>query len=357
MNDGQIVCGYHGWTYDRTGKLVHVPQFPVQQEVPNLSTPAYHCEERYGYAWVALEEPLAPILDAEEENDPAYRRIPQFYEDWNTSAFRLMENSFDNAHFAFVHKGTFGQLSQPLPEKYEIKETDYGFEAETLITVANPPVQYRISGTTDPTTKRHMRNKWYMPFCRKLDIEYPSGLRHIIFNSATPIDDDNIKVVQWLYRNDTEATARPKELIDWDFKITREDKDIIEFDRPRRADRHGPPGRGAHGFRPARHDHAPPADEAAGGARRSRKSMRTRNAGDAASPAVAADRQRAWRSPPQPSLERSEPAATRSAIPRRHLGHRLRPPTRSTCSAIRATSSGTARSSTSSSRTSSPTSW
>jgi len=25
MNDGQIVCGYHGWTYDRTGKLVHVP--------------------------------------------------------------------------------------------------------------------------------------------------------------------------------------------------------------------------------------------------------------------------------------------------------------------------------------------
>jgi hypothetical protein len=127
-----------------------------------------------------------------------------------------------------VHKGTFGQLSQPLPEKYEIVETDYGFEAETLITVANPPVQHRISGTTDPTTKRHMRNKWYMPFCRKLDIEYPSGLRHIIFNSATPIDDSHIQVVQWLYRNDTEADCSAKELIDWDFKITREDKDIIE---------------------------------------------------------------------------------------------------------------------------------
>ena len=148
MNDGQIVCGYHGWTYDRTGKLTHVPQFPVQQEVPNLSTPAYHCEARYGYAWVALDEPLAPILDAAKKHDPAFRRIPQFYEVWNTSAFRLMENSFDNAHFAFVHKGTFGQLNQPLPEKYEIKETDYGFEAETLITVANPPVQHRIAGTT-----------------------------------------------------------------------------------------------------------------------------------------------------------------------------------------------------------------
>ena len=230
--DGRIVCGYHGWTYDRTGKLVHVPQFPVQQEVPNLSTPAYHCDARYGYAWVALDEPLAPILDADEENDPRFRRIPQFYEVWNTAAFRLMENSFDNAHFAFVHKGTFGQLSQPLPEKYEIKETDYGFEAETIITTANPPVQYRISGTTDPTTKRHMRNKWFMPFCRKLDIEYPSGLRHIIFNSATPIDDDHIQVVQWLYRNDTETDCPAKELIDWDFQITREDKDIIESTDP-----------------------------------------------------------------------------------------------------------------------------
>jgi len=180
---------------------------------PRVAVRAYHCVARYGYAWVCLDEPLAPIIDADEEHDPTYRRIPQFYEVWNTSAFRLMENSFDNAHFAFVHKGTFGQLNQPLPEKYEITETDYGFEAETLITVANPPVQHRISGTTEPTTKRHMRNKWYMPFCRKLDIEYPSGLRHIIFNSATPIDDSHIMVVQWLYRNDSEADCPAKELV------------------------------------------------------------------------------------------------------------------------------------------------
>jgi len=93
-------------------------------------------------------------------------------------------------------------------------------------------VQYRISGTTEPTTKRHMRNRWYMPFCRKLDIEYPSGLRHVIFNSATPIDDGSIQVVQWLYRNDTEADCPAQELIDWDFAITREDKDIIESTDP-----------------------------------------------------------------------------------------------------------------------------
>jgi hypothetical protein len=131
-----------------------------------------------------------------------------------------------------VHKGTFGQFDQPRPEKYEIKETDYGFEAETIVTIKNPPHGARITGTADPTTRRHMRNKWYMPFCRRLDIEYPSGIRHIIVNCATPIDDGNINVVQLLYRNDTEAQCSTQELIDWDAAIIQEDRDILESTDP-----------------------------------------------------------------------------------------------------------------------------
>src|SRR5260370_8955704 len=53
--DGLLVCGYHGWTYDRTGKLVHVPQSPVQQQGPNLPTPANHCDARYDQSSLALE--------------------------------------------------------------------------------------------------------------------------------------------------------------------------------------------------------------------------------------------------------------------------------------------------------------
>jgi hypothetical protein len=56
--------------------------------------------------------------------------------------------------------------------------------------------------------------------------------------------------VQWLYRNDTEADCSTKELIDWDFRITREDKDIIEstdpdtpIDMARRIEAHMPSDR------------------------------------------------------------------------------------------------------------------
>ena len=118
-----------------------------------------------------------------------FRRIRQFDELWRCSALRMMENSFDNAHFAFVHKGTFGDIDQPKPEKYELTETHYGFVAETIVPVRNPPQAARITGTSEPWTKRKMRNAWFMPFCRTMDMEYPSGLRHVIFNSATPVDD------------------------------------------------------------------------------------------------------------------------------------------------------------------------
>ena len=101
----------------------------------------------------------------------------------------MMENSFNNAHFAFIHKATFGDINQPKPEKDEVIETGYGFVADSIVAVKNPTMAARVTGTTDPMTKRIMSNKWFMPFCRTKDMEYPSGLRHLIFNSATPIFD------------------------------------------------------------------------------------------------------------------------------------------------------------------------
>ncbi|EWY37564.1 Rieske (2Fe-2S) protein [Skermanella stibiiresistens SB22] len=229
---GRIVCGYHGWTYDREGKVVRIPQAGNDDLKTRFATPSYHCQERYGYAWVALDQPIAPIFDIPEDGDPSFRRIFQFYDQWRTSPLRLMENSFDNAHFSFVHKATFGQIDKPRPQRYELVETDYGFYAASTVEVLNPPEAHRVTGDTSPVTTRKMANHWYMPFSRRMDMEYPSGLRHIIINCATPIDDGNIQLVQLLYRNDTEKDCATQTLIDWDGKITMEDKEVLESTDP-----------------------------------------------------------------------------------------------------------------------------
>lgn len=231
--EGHLQCGYHGWAYDRSGRVVRIPQYPEDKPIPaDYCTPAYPCTARYGYAWVALEDPIADIPPVPEFEDPAFRTIFQFHERWATSPLRALENSFDNSHFSFVHRATFGVADQPKPSRYELVDTERGFYAETLISAANPERFRRISGVAEPLTTRHMRNAYFLPFSRRLDIEYPSGIRHIIINCFTPIDDAHIQLCQWLFRNDREQDCPAQLLIEFDAEITREDKDILESTDP-----------------------------------------------------------------------------------------------------------------------------
>lgn len=99
--------------------------------------------------------------------------------------------------------------------------------------INNPPESHRVTGTTEPITHRHLINRWYQPFCRRFGCSYPaSGIDHIIYNCATPIDDGHMVLVQWLYRNDQETDCSTQELIDWDRAITTEDKEILEATDP-----------------------------------------------------------------------------------------------------------------------------
>ena len=234
-----LVCGYHGWNYGIDGKCVKIPQQPeLAAKVCGARAKAkrFHAEDRYGYVWVCLAaEPLAGIPEFEEDGAPGFRRIPQFYEAWQTSGLRLMENSFDNAHFSFVHRASFGQSHQTIPASLKLTPTDHGFLSETKAPVNNPPEQKKLLGMQDDQTVRHMRNKWYMPFIRKLHITYPNGLVHAIVTCATPIDDASIQVCQWAYRNDTEADAPAADVVAFDRQVTGEDKGVLattDWDAP-----------------------------------------------------------------------------------------------------------------------------
>jgi phenylpropionate dioxygenase-like ring-hydroxylating dioxygenase large terminal subunit len=232
---GRLACGYHGWEFDADGRVMRVPQRPVdRQGATNMRVPSYRAASRYGYVWVALEEPLFDIPDFEEEAE-GFRRIDEFYEVWNCAGLRVMENSFDNAHFAFVHRASFGDQGHPEPARLEIEEYDDGFLFITEVPVRNPEIQKKVLNMESDTTVRHMRGRWYMPFLRKLRIRYPNGLSHSIITGATPIDDRSCQIVQFVYRNDGEEQARAEDIIAFDRLVTEEDRDILEstnFDVP-----------------------------------------------------------------------------------------------------------------------------
>ncbi|RFA24469.1 Rieske (2Fe-2S) protein [Alkalilimnicola ehrlichii] len=222
-----IVCPYHGWSYDGAGTCVKIPQTPDRPS-NRAKVRAFHADCKYGYVWVALAEPLTPIPELPEASEPAYRCIHQFYEVWRTAGLRLMENSFDNAHFSFVHRESFGQFDKPIPAQLHIEPHEYGFRFETVAPVNNPAAQKQLLRMDSDTTERHMTSDWFMPFGRKLHIRYPNGLVHAIVTYATPIDDDTSMICQWAYRSDTEEAAAAADIIAFDRQVTEEDKRVLE---------------------------------------------------------------------------------------------------------------------------------
>lgn len=61
---GNIVCGYHRWTYDTTGALRHAPQLPEGTDVSCLGLRVVHLREVAGMIFVNLgQEPTTDIDD------------------------------------------------------------------------------------------------------------------------------------------------------------------------------------------------------------------------------------------------------------------------------------------------------
>jgi hypothetical protein len=208
---------------------------------------SYRCEGRYGYAWVVLDEPLLPIPELKEDADPAFRRIPQFYERWSCNAFRLMENSFDSAHPAFVHRKSFGNIERPDRSSASLTMTPWGFISrhETqVVNRGNAAAALRVQGET---TVRKSETLWFMPFARRLGITYPERPQALHRHQRHAIDDHSMMLSQWCYRNDREEDVPASEVVAWDRRNHRGGPRDPGIDRVRRVHRYPPPGRVPHG--------------------------------------------------------------------------------------------------------------
>lgn len=237
VQNGCVRCPYHGWAYDAAGACTLVPQLDPGATIPKTyRVEAFQCQERYGYVWVCLSDhPRLPLPEIPEADDPANRLIPQFYEPWHCSGLRVMENSFDNAHFSIVHAASFGVTEQPQPVRSELVPLDLGLKAYATVPVVNPPIQQQILNIPDRLTVREVESTWYVPFGRTLKITYPNGLMHLIFTAATPISDRTSQIVQFCIRNDTEADASAEAIIAFDRQVVNEDKLVLEstdYDTP-----------------------------------------------------------------------------------------------------------------------------
>lgn len=233
VQDGTLRCAYHGWAFAADGRCVHRPQLPQASIPAACHVPGFACQAHYGHAWVCLGAPRTEVPHFPEADDPAFRRIDCFYEEWKTSAVRVMENELDMAHFSFVHRGTFGNESAPRPVELEV--TDRGpheIGVHARLQVMADSLQSQNTGMAAGASERTMDIVWYMPFTVRLAIQYASGLRHVIINSSVPLAHDRIQVVQFHFRSDREEDVSTEQLLAMERRIVAEDRRVLEAVEP-----------------------------------------------------------------------------------------------------------------------------
>ena len=233
VKDGCIICPYHAWEYGADGRAVFIPQLGENATIPpKAKLDTVRAAERYGVAWVALEEPVRPLPEIPLASESGIRSIRQFDEVWDCAAARLMDNSFDPAHTAFVHRESFGTPETPEVDPPDVERTSDGMVMRTVVIVNNPEFGHHITGSDGATTTRTLNTTLYAPFLRVLDQTYPSGIRHTIAMGAIPIDDTSMRLIQWCMRSDSEDEVPAAEVIAFDRKVTLEDKALLESTWP-----------------------------------------------------------------------------------------------------------------------------
>jgi phenylpropionate dioxygenase-like ring-hydroxylating dioxygenase large terminal subunit len=110
-----VVCPYHGWTYDLTGALIHVPHregFPSLRSGESGLSP-FRVEERCGFVWGAA--PAAGELEVDRFIDPVaeelewfgFARQVQFKKSERTVAANwklLVETFLEGYHLKHLHR-------------------------------------------------------------------------------------------------------------------------------------------------------------------------------------------------------------------------------------------------------------
>lgn len=225
--DGNLVCAYHGWKFDAYGKCVDIPQKECSLRIPpRARVKSVLCEEKYGFVWLCVGMPRSNIPTLPEAEDPRYTLIHEFLEVWEVSAPRIVDNSLDVSHVAFVHRETIGDPDHPMLPPFVVKRTEEGLSFDVNYVARNK--NKNVTGLSDELVERTTHIELVQPLVFRGVLGFENGLEHVLFKIATPIDDRSSIFVQFVARNDDPSPDRIRDIIAQDRAVTNEDRPILE---------------------------------------------------------------------------------------------------------------------------------
>ena len=228
-----IVCPYHGWRYEGTGRCTLIPQLEDQTKIPRKAkVQSYRCCERYGLIWVALEETLFELPTIPEFDRQEWRFVETGPFAWRSSSARQVENFTDFAHFPFVHPELLGDPERTVVPPHEVRRTGNILRYEIKRPETPNTDEFPIfANPSNEKPIRHNRYELYLPFTIVLRVGWngtPSAM--IYFFTSQPVSEKEsigYCIVAKNYGEDDAETIRRFEDVIFD-----QDKFVVESQRP-----------------------------------------------------------------------------------------------------------------------------
>lgn len=176
LKDDQIICGYHGFTYDQAGTCVAAPG---QKRIPRAArVPAFAAHEQDSFVWVWIGDqdladtsliPRAPWLDS-----PDYTVI-RGMEPLKARYGLLVDNLLDLSHETYLHGGYIGTpevAETPITTEVD-EEANVVYVSRHMDDAACPPFYATSTGIEGRITR------WQ-------DIEYHAPCLYLLHSRIAP---------------------------------------------------------------------------------------------------------------------------------------------------------------------------
>ena len=222
-------CAYHGYRFQADGTCVEIPAVDPKLPIPSRA----HCQpatvsELLGLIWLAPTDPITPLPQVLEHDDPAFVNCPLPPADWNASAAQMSDNFLDVGHFPYLHLSTFGEESDKVVGNYSVERDGWHFRA------VHRHLSKALAGRVDPSEEdgvdeRELQFVYTAPHHVYLRILWPGGVILTVSFCHQPVNASTTRLYCTLYRNDIpdqdEARA---DAIKFQLAVAAEDKMFLE---------------------------------------------------------------------------------------------------------------------------------
>lgn len=230
VDGATLRCGYHGYRFAADGTCVEIPALGPSAAIPPKAKvrSAHTVTERYGVVWLAPEEPLTPIVDVPEWDDPAFTVVELPDQSWHAGAAQMVDNFLDLAHFPFTHTATFGDPDDLEVQPYSVLRDGLGFTCDYAHSTRRIGDSMRTDGYEVAT--RTSRWTYVAPFTIRLRIEYHADdmvLTILFFHQ--PVDATTTKLYCFDLRDDIrDGRATVDGTREFQMAVANEDRALLE---------------------------------------------------------------------------------------------------------------------------------